>query len=256
MTVLELYEKWNAKIPRALSCEWDNDGLMCCPDLQAEVRRVLIALDVTAAVVEEAIAGGYDLILSHHPLVFRPLRALDPSDPVAKKCIRLLGAGISVMSFHTRLDAVEGGVNDMLAEALGLQNVMPFVGDDGCSIGRVGELPMEVPLDVFARTVKKVTGASCVAVTDAGRDVRRVALLGGSGSDDVRAAEKTGADTYLSGEIAHHHMTDAPERGMNLIAAGHYETEQPVTARLRELLLEMDSTLAVHVTESNPIRII
>ena len=256
MTVLELYERLNERIPRALSCEWDNDGLMCCPTPEKEVRRVLVALDVTAAVVDEAIAGGYDLIVSHHPLVFRPLRAIEPSDPVAKKCIRLLLAGISVMSFHTRLDAVEGGVNDTLAAALGLNKVAPFVGDDGCAIGRVGELESPISLEDFAANVKRVTGAGAVSYTDAGRKVFRVALLGGSGSDEVRAAERTGADTYLSGEIAHHHMTDAPERGMNLVAAGHYDTEQPVTRRLRELLLDCDATLDVHVTESNPIKTI
>ena len=256
MTVSELYKKLNQRFPRELSCEWDNDGLMCCPDPEREVRRVLVALDVTAAVVEEAIQGGYDLIVSHHPLVFRPLKAIEPSHPVAKKCIRLLLAGISVMSFHTRLDAVEGGVNDVLAEALGLSEVTPFVGDDGCAIGRVGVLSRPMSLEDFVRSVKSVTGADAVAYTDAGREVLRVALLGGSGGDDVSAAERTGADTYLSGELAHHYMTDAPERGMNLVAAGHYETEQPVTRHIRQILLAEDGTLLVDITESNPIKII
>ena len=120
MKVRELYEKLEERIPRTLSCSWDNDGLMCCPDPEAEVRRVLVALDVTAEVAETAIAGRYDAVVSHHPLVFRPLRAVEPGDAVAKKVIRLLSAGVSVMSFHTRLDAVCGGVNDTLAAALGL----------------------------------------------------------------------------------------------------------------------------------------
>ena len=85
MKIQEFYQFLEMRIPSSLSCEWDNDGLMCCADTNREVKRVLIALDITAAVVEEAIAGGYDVILSHHPLIFRPLRALAPTDGVAKR---------------------------------------------------------------------------------------------------------------------------------------------------------------------------
>ena len=140
MTVGELYAELENRVPRALSCDWDNDGLMCCPDADAPVRRVLVVLDITAAMVEKAIAEGYDLIVSHHPLIFSPLRAMDPGDPVAKKVIRLLRAGVSAMRFHTRLDAVEGGVNDVLAEALGLLDVEAF-GPENERIGRIGTLP-------------------------------------------------------------------------------------------------------------------
>lgn len=256
MTVYELYRELEKRIPRELSCAWDNDGLMCCPHPEREVRRVLVALDITAAVVEAAIAGKYDLIVSHHPLIFRPLKAIEPQNPVARKCISLLSAGIAAMSFHTRLDAVEGGVNDTLAEALGLQNVLPFAGDDGAAIGRVGELKSPMSVEEFAATVKRVTEAAAVSYTDVGIPVRRVALLGGSGSDDVLAAERAGADTYLSGEIAHHHMTDAPERGMNLISAGHFETEQPVTRRLSAMLSELLPDAVVDRINSNPIKTI
>ena len=255
MNIKELYERLEARIPRELSCSWDNDGLMCCPDTEGEVKRVLIALDVTAEVAEQAIAGGYDLIVSHHPLVFRPLKALNPTVPVAKKVIRLLTAGVSVMSFHTRLDAVEGGVNDVLAAALGLSHAEPF-GNDGEAIGRIGTLPQEMTLEAFATLVKQVTGAPYVTVSDAKRSVCRVAVLGGSGSDDVAAAERAGADTYLTGELGHHHLTDCPERGMNLLAAGHFFTENLVCEALRGILLEIDGDLTVDLTDSNRIEVI
>ena len=188
MKIKELYQKLEERIPRSLSCPWDNDGLMCCPDAEKDVRRVLIALDVTAEVAEQAVAGGYDLVVSHHPLIFRPLKSVNPMAPVAKKVIRLLTSGITVMSFHTRLDAVKGGVNDCLAAALGLSEPVPF-GNEGEEIGRIGELPEEMTLADFAERVKQVTGAPYVTVGDAGVAVRRVAVLGGSGSDDVAAAE-------------------------------------------------------------------
>lgn len=255
MNVGELYQKLEKKIPRELSCEWDNDGLMCCPDTAREVRRVLVALDVTEEIAERAVAGGYDLIVSHHPLIFRPLRAVNPSIPVAKKVIRLLGAGVSVMSFHTRLDAVVGGVNDTLAAALGVRDPIPF-GNGEETIGRIGYLETEMTLEAFAERIKAVTGAPFVTVADAGIPVRRVAILGGSGSDDVSAAQAAGADTYLSGELAHHHLTDAPEHGVNLIAAGHFHTEHPVCERVRELLLELDTEITVDVANSNRVRVI
>ena len=227
MTVKELFSRLEERIPKELSCSWDNDGLMCCPDMEREVRRVLVVLDVTAEMAERAITEGYDLIVSHHPLVFRPLKSVNPADAVAKKVIRLLCAGISVMSFHTRLDAVCGGVNDTLAAALGLQDVTPF-GSDGEAIGRIGRLKKSVTLDEFAMRVKEITGAPVVTVADGGVNVECVAVLGGSGSDDVAAARAAGADTYLSGELGHHHLNDCPESGMNLIAAGHFYTENPV----------------------------
>lgn len=255
MKIKELYECLEARIPRALSCEWDNDGLMVCADPEREAHRVLIALDITAEVVERAVEGNFDVVISHHPLVFRPLKALEPSEPVAKKAIRLLTAGVAAMSFHTRLDAVSGGVNDTLAAALGLMDVIPF-GNGEETIGRIGTLPRALTLGQFVEEVKRATGVPFVLATDVGVPVRRVAILGGSGSDDVRAAERAGADTYLSGEIAHHHLTDAPERGMNLIAAGHFHTENPVCETLSEMLREIDGTLFVEIMNSNPIRLL
>lgn len=254
MKVQELYRFLSDRIPASLSCEWDNDGLMCCPDPEAEVQRVLVALDITAAVVEEAIAGGYDLVVSHHPLIFSPLRALDPADHVAKKVIALLRAGISAMSFHTRLDAVEGGVNDTLAACLGLCNVEAFE-NNGETLGRIGTLAGGLSLREFAAHVKEATGADCVQYVG-DREVHRVAVLGGSGSDDVKAAKRAGADTYVSGELKHNYLTDAPDLGINLVAAGHFHTENPVCERIRELLLAADATLEVCVTDSNPVKCI
>jgi len=255
MKIRELYQRLEERIPRELSCEWDNDGLMVCGDPQKEVKRVLIALDVTAAVADEAVAGGYDLVLSHHPLVFRPLKSVTTADPVAKKVIELIRKDVAVASFHTRLDAVCGGVNDTLAAALGLGEVAPF-GSNGETIGRIGVLSEPTSLEAFTALVKRVTGVPFVLAANGGRPVHRVAILGGSGSSDVVAAERAGADTYLSGELAHHHLTDAPERGMNLIAAGHFHTENPVCEALKQMVLEIDASIEAHITNSNPILVL
>lgn len=253
MNVLQLYQALCERIPPSLSCEWDNDGLMCCPDPDREVRRVLVCLDATAAMVQKAIDERFDVILTHHPLVFHKLPALEPSDHVARKLIRLTRAGIAVMSFHTRLDALSGGVNDVLAARLGLMDAVPY-GEEG--IGRIGRLPKPTTLADFAETVKRALQVPCVVAADAGVPVYRVAVLGGNGSDDVRLTEAAGADTYVTGEIAHHHLTDAPERGMNLIAAGHFHTEDPVCEALAEMVRGIAPAAKTELADSNPIRVI
>ena len=251
MTVRELYTFFEEKFPRSLSCDWDNDGLMVCPDDTKEVRRVLVALDITAAVAEKAIAEGYDLIVSHHPLIFHPLKAVTVGETIANKVIKLLVSGVSAMSFHTRLDAVEGGVNDVLANAIGLQSIIPF-GKDGEEMGRIGNLANPMPLREFAEVVKAATGAKQVQISNAGKTVSRVALLGGGGAGEVALAKAAGADTYLTGDLRHDQLTEAPERGMNLIQGGHFWTENLVCDRIRELLLEADGTLTVDVVNSYP----
>ncbi len=255
MKVIELYSFLNEKIPPSLSCSWDHDGLLCCPDREAEVRRVLIALDITARVVDEAIRGGYDVIVAHHPMIFSPLAAIDPQNHIAEKVIRLIRAGIAAMCFHTRLDAVAGGVNDTLANLLGLCDVTPF-GNAGEEIGRIGYLPQAMPLEDFCACVRRITGAEAVHASDAGRMVHRVAVLGGSGSDDVSAAIAAGADTFLSGELKHSYLTEAPERGINLVAAGHFHTENPVCQTLAGWITEAFPMLTVDLTDSSPVRIL
>ena len=242
MTVREFYASLEAILPRSLSCDWDNDGISCCPDPDAPVKGVLIALDPTEDAVEEAITRGCNVILTHHPMLFRGLKTVDGRDTGSRKVIRMITHGITAMAFHTRLDAADGGVNDILAARLGLSDVTPF-GEDGNPagqpIGRVGTLPAAVSADEFIQTVKAALGLSAVIFAGCGKPVHRVAVLGGGGEDDIFAAVAAGADTYVTGELKYHHLCDAPYGEINLIMAGHYHTEAPVLERLRELAAEI-----------------
>lgn len=251
MTIRELYAVLNEKIPPSLSCPWDNDGLMCCPDGEKEVRRVVVALDVTSEVAAYAKEQGADLIVSHHPLLFKGLKSVNGESYLGKKTVSLLLGGISVMSFHTRLDAVAGGVNDTLCRVLDIENAEPF-GEEG--IGRIGTLSSPMTGEEFARLVKERLCAPAVHLGDAGLPVSRVAVLGGSGGDDLPFARRAGADTYLSGTLGYHDLTDAPEAGMNLLEAGHFFTEQPVVRVLAEWLSEIDPTLEVLEYVSNTVK--
>lgn len=242
MTIREFYAALEERLPRALSWDWDNDGISCAPDLDAPVTGVLIALDPTEDAVEAAIESGCNVLLTHHPMLFRGLKTVDGHDTSSRKVIRMIQNGITAMAFHTRLDAADGGVNDCLAAALGLTHVEPF-GDNanpaGKPIGRVGDLPAEVTADEFIKTVKTALGLPGLIFAGCGKPVRRVAVVGGAGDDDIRAAVAAGADTYVTGELRYHQLCDAPYGDVNLIMAGHYHTEAPVLARLAELCAEI-----------------
>lgn len=251
MTVKELYSRLESKIPEELREEWDNDGLMCSSDSSVEVLRALVALDVTESIVDYAIEYNFDLIVSHHPLIFKPIKAVNDENHISRKLIKLLESGVSVFSFHTRADKVIGGVNDRLADLLGIYDTKPFGEGD---LGRIGNIDEQTDLEDFAYRVKRATGSDVLKYSDGYNNVLRVAVVGGDGKDYVADAIAAGADTYVSGRIGYNVMEEAAEMGINLIEAGHFFTEQPVTEFFRELLLAEDPDMYVEVADSNMIK--
>ncbi len=257
MTVRELYIKLNEKIPPSLSYEWDNDGIMCCPNSNRTVSKVLVALDVTEGVIQAAIEGEYDLIISHHPFIFRGLPSIDDKGDVSAKVIRLLKNDISVFSFHTRLDCLSGGVNDRLCALLELENVEAFY-VDGLPLGRVGDLKSVTTPEDFAKKVKEILCAPFVLLADTGVDVHRVAVVGGSGKDALCAAKEAGADTFLSGRLGYHEMTDAQDamKKINIIEAGHYYTENPICSSIADIIKGIDENIECTTVCSGSIKAI
>ena len=253
MNAKQLYQKFEERIPALLSESWDNDGIMCLPDGSAEVYRALVALDVTEEIVDYAIERGFDLIVSHHPLIFKPITSIDEENHISRKLIKLICSGISVFSFHTRADKMIGGVNDMLADLLGMYDTESF--GEG-ALGRIGTIYEPMELQDFAYRVKQLIGADAVRYADGFSDVHKVAVVGGDGKSYVKAAIEAGADTFLSGRIGYNVMEEASEMGINLIEAGHFYTEKQITEFFRELLIDFDSNLYVEIADSNIIRII
>ena len=253
MTVKELYERLCERIPEHLAEEWDNDGLMCCSDDQKEVKRALVTLDVTEDIVDYAVSHGFDLIVSHHPLIFKPLKNVTENSHVARKVIKLIKHDIAVMSFHTRADKVDGGVNDVLADILGIKNAVPFGEGD---LGRIGTLKEELNMEDFSYLLKGLLDCDGVKVADALIPVQKVAVVGGDGKSYVGAALKAGADTFVSGRIGYNVMAEAGEMGINLIEAGHFFTEQPVTQFFQTILHRLDSDMYIEIMDSNVIKLI
>ena len=249
-TVRQVYEAMQAIAPLELAESWDNPGLLV--DCGGAVHRVLTALDITPEVVEEAAAKQCEMIVSHHPVIFDPLKRLGPQDVP----FQLVRAGISAVCMHTNLDAAEGGVNEVLAGIFGMRNWEPFA--DGC--GRVGEVD-PIPVPELAQKAQGALGNRCnlpetgpavqVKYTDSGRPVRRLAVISGAGGSLFEEAIAMGADCLLTGEANHHHACDAARLGLSLIAAGHYATEFPVTAAVAERLRAACPELEVLVSTAN-----
>ncbi|MBE6641351.1 MAG: Nif3-like dinuclear metal center hexameric protein [Ruminococcaceae bacterium] len=237
MTVYELYEALSKEIPQELSMPWDNDGLQLCPDPQREVKKVLCALDLTYEAAKLAVENGCDAVMTHHPFMFAPVRSVRLGEGKGDALLLLAKNGISAMSFHTRYDALDGGMNDMLCRALGLEIGERF-GDKGEEIGRLSEIP-ETDIREFAARVKKALGAP-VALLSAGEKntVKKIALCGGDGKDFIIPAARCGADILITGRASYNTAVEAQEHGIALLECGHFYTEviclPDFAARLRE----------------------
>lgn len=198
-----------------------------------EVHRVLMALDVTDAVVREAEELGAELIISHHPLIFTPVKNITDCDAEHRRLLELAAKNIAVISMHTNLDIAEGGVNDVLIRALGAEPECALDAD-GC--GRVGTLPEEKDMEGFLTECKTVLRVKGLRYYSAGRPVHRLAVMGGSGGDCVDDAYAKGCDTYVTADIKYHQFLHAAELGINLIDADHFCTEDLVMYSLRDKL--------------------
>jgi len=220
--------------PADLAWEGDNIGLLVGTD-RTEIRKVLVALDCTVDVAREAIAKDADLVLCHHPLFYFPVQRFTPDGVDTAAAYLLVRHGIAMFAAHTNLDAAPGGVNDCLAQLLGLMNVAPLPPDD---LGRVGLLQEPTALRDFVSTCGQVFD---VAPRYCGRPdtlISRVALVGGSGGSEVEKAVAAGADALVTGELKYAQAINAQTLGLAVVALGHYETEsvvlEPLIAHLQK----------------------
>ena len=251
-TVLELYKYFDELIPRSLSEDWDNDGLMVCPNKSAIVSGVLFALDANDDVIEYAHQNGYNVIITHHPLIFNKLSELAGDSTTSALAIKALINQISVMSFHTRLDSVDFGVNMVLAQKIGLENITYLEeSENGGSIGRIGCCD-KIDLDKFCERLKTSLNTNALTVAKGSQTVSKVAVVGGAGDDYLFKALSMGADTFITGEVHHHVYILAKSLGINIIGAGHHITENPVLEALAEKLKIKFENINYEIYDSNP----
>jgi dinuclear metal center YbgI/SA1388 family protein len=241
--------------PLSIQEKWDNSGL-CIGSPDADVTSVLIGLDCTPELVDEAVECGADMIVTHHPLIFSGLKKISPEDQVGAAVIKAISNGISIYAAHTSADKVIAGVSGAMAAKLGLENVRILDEDgEGTGLGVVGDLPE--PLTA-AEAVSLVKDRFALKAMRTSRPVEggisRVAMCGGSGGSLIGAAMASGAQLYISGDISYHNFFT--KDGFMIMDIGHYESEIEIVDILFSLLRKKFPTFAVRITQnlySNPI---
>ena len=244
MKVKEIYEYIDSFAPFDNQCDWDNSGLIV-GDYNDDVTKIGFSLDADNSVIKEAAENGCDLIITHHPVIFKPLKRINQNDPVTA----LVKKNIDIICAHTNLDKSDEGVNCILAETLGLKNIRRFESyteADMCFIGDIEETEAKN----FAATVSEKLNAT-LEFTNAVKYIKTVAVCGGAGGEFIyELAGK--ADAFVSGEIKYHEFLDSERLGISAIKAGHYETENPVVPYLLERIKNKFDIECILLNHNNP----
>ena len=241
--------------PLSIQEGWDNSGL-CIGSPEAPVSSILLGLDCTPELVDEAIACGADMIVTHHPLIFSGLKKITPENVVGEAVIKAIKAGISIYAAHTNADKVIAGVSGAMATRLGLKNVQILDQDgEGTGLGVVGDLPEPISAQEAVALVKDRFSLKAMR-TSRPREgkISRVAMCGGSGGSLISAAARSGAQLYISGDISYHNFFT--KEGFMIMDIGHYESEIEIVDILFSLLKKNFPTFAVRITQNiynNPI---
>ena len=255
MKVKDIIEVIEEFAPLSLQEGWDNSGL-CIGSPEDPVTSVLFGLDCTPELVDEAVACGADMIVTHHPLIFSGLKKISSDNKVGEAVIKAIKAGISIYAAHTSADKVIAGVSGAMAARLGLENVRILDEDgDGTGLGVVGDLPRPLTSDEAVALVKERFGLEMMKTSRPLEGmISRVAMCGGSGGSLIGAAMKSGAQLYISGDISYHNFFTAD--GFMIMDIGHYESEIEIVDILFSLIKKKFPTFAVRITQniySNPI---
>ena len=253
MKAKQVFDALEQYAPLPLQDSYDNAGLQIGLTAEQEVTGALLCLDVTEAVIDEAERMGCNLIVAHHPLLFRGLKSITGRSYVERCVIKAIQKGIGIYAAHTNLDNAEGGVNYRIAEKLGLKNLTFLDAKPGVTAGAgvVGELPMAEDEQSFLHRVKTLFGIQCIRHNQlCGREIRRVALCGGAGGFLLPNAIEQGADVFLTGEMRYHDYF-GHEGDLLIAEMGHYESEQYTVDLLAEVLNSRFPELKIVKTSLN-----
>ena len=254
MKIKEVLSALEQFAPLPLQESWDNAGLQVGLT-EAEVSGALLCLDVTEQVVDEAMAKGCNLIVSHHPLLFRGLKTISDLTDVQRTVRKAIQQDIAGVSMHTNMDKAEGGVNHKIAEKLGLRD-MTFMSPrtvDGvtCGSGVIGTLESPVDSRAFVEKVKSAFGVVCAMTNELlERKISRVALCGGAGDFLLDDAVKAGADAFITGEM-HYHQYFGYEQRIQICVIGHYQSEQYTTEVFRDIIAKACPDVRTEIAETN-----
>ena len=255
MKVKDITAALEAFAPLSIQEGWDNSGLLIGSP-EDEVRGVLVGFDCTPELIDEAVACGCDMVVTHHPLIFKGLKRIQGGDPVSDAVIRAVKADVAVYAAHTTADKVIAGVSGAMARRLGLRDIALMEDEGGFGLGAVGTLPEPMTGEEAVAYVKEKFGLKVVRTSKPVARVEKVAVCGGSGASEIDAARATGAELYISGDISYHHFF-TPE-GFMVMDIGHFESEVDIVEILSKVIREKFPTFAVRISgnlgRSNPVR--
>lgn len=258
MTILikDIIQKLDVEAPFGLAEDWDNNGLLVGSPEQ-EVRTILVGLDPTTGLIEEAIAKSADTLITHHPVIFKPLSSIDTSRPEGRILQLAMQHNISIIACHTNLDSAADGVSDILCRKLGVTGLKPLIpassGNPDEGLGRIGCLEPAVQAESFlGRIMEKLELPTLQIAGPVPKQVTTVAVCGGSGSDFAGAALAQGADLYITAEIKHNIARWAEEHQFCIVDGTHYATEKPAVELLAAKLSGIcrDSDTPVRILQS------
>ena len=254
-TVGDILSYLETLAPRSMKMDWDNVGLLC-GGKSRPVTKVLVALDPFEGVCEEAAQWGAELILTHHPLIFSPLKSVTDETSIGRAVQLLCANSISAINAHTNLDCAPGGVNDCLAETLGLSEIQVIAPSGVDELGRPWGLLRQgtveaQPLSDFLPHVKEALHCDGLRYVNGGKPVHRVAVGGGACTSELLDAVNAGCDTFVTADVKYNQFWDAKDLGLNLIDAGHFPTENPVTALLAEKIAAQFPEVTVKISETH-----
>ena len=252
--------------PRSMACGWDNPGLLAGRS-EKEVKTIFLAVDATDSAIEQAEQAGADMILTHHPLIFKGIKQVSDQNFIGRRVLRMIQDDISYYAMHTNFDAAPGCMADLAAEKLGLTDceVLEKMGEtgDGISygIGCTGRFEQPITLRAAAERVKEAFGLPYAAVfgdLDDGAVIEKAAVCPGAGGSTMGEALEAGAQVYITGDISHHEGIDAVAQGMAVIDAGHYGIEHIFTEFMEKYLTEVvgDAVKVVKEKPAFPIHIV
>lgn len=245
--VIRILEEWS---PKHYAYDWDNVGLQV-GSLNVQVNKVMLTLDVLENVVDEAIKKDVNLIIAHHPLLFREIKQINTDQSEGRILAKLLKHNITVYAAHTNLDAANGGVSDMLADRLEIMNrsvLIPSSTDKLIGIGRIGSLNKAITLKAFCENVKEKLAIQTLRVTgDLNKTIKKIAVLGGSGKDFIGVAKRMGADVYVTGDMTFHEAQDAMAMGLAVVDPGHH-VEKVMIEDVKKYLEEQVEKKSINVS--------
>lgn len=245
VTVKNIAEMMEKLAPPMLAESWDNVGLMTGEE-HSVINKALIALDAVDKVIDEAIEKDCQMIITHHPLIFKGTKSVTSETPLGRRLIKLIKNNIAVYSAHTNLDIADGGTNSTLADIMGLKNISNLCPPvfENMGLGKIGELEKSIPFSELIERTKKALGLKRLVVCgDKNKTVKNVAVGTGACSDleYMQRAKELGCDAYITGDVGYHDAQNAVDLDLCLIDAGHYATEVIVADTLKRRLEEISA---------------